>query len=93
MVQYYDYVNHNSSDFQLPRVGLFNSPNGFHGWGGNTPTGQLVDSYEMADGSKFSWDNPQQAAYPYQNRDPRFYASIMYNGSYWRQRPDDTVGK
>lgn len=66
MVQYYDYVNHNSSDFQLPRVGLFNSPNGFHGWGGNTPTGQLVDSYEMADGSKFSWDNPQQAAYPYQ---------------------------
>ena len=92
MVQYYDYVNHNSSDFQLPRVGLFNSPNGFHGWGGNTPTGQLVDSYEMADGSKFSWDNPQQAAYPYQNRDPRFYASIMYNGSYWRQRPDDTVG-
>ena len=53
MVQYYDYVNHNSSDFQLPRVGLFNSPNGFHGWGGNTPTGQLVDSYEMADGSKF----------------------------------------
>ena len=40
----------------------------------------------MADGSKFSWDNPQQAAYPYQNRDPRFYASIMYNGSYWRQR-------
>ena len=32
MVQYYDYVNHNSSDFQLPRVGLFNSPNGFHGW-------------------------------------------------------------
>lgn len=52
--------------FKLPRVGLFNSPNGFHGWGGNTPTGQLVDSYEMADGSKFSWDNPQQAAYPYQ---------------------------
>ena len=52
----------------------------------------LDNSYEMADGSKFSWDNPQQAAYPYQNRDPRFYASIMYNGSYWRQRPDDTVG-
>ena len=38
----------------------------------------LVDSYEMADGSKFSWDNPQQAAYPYQNRDPRFYACLLY---------------
>lgn len=92
MLQYYDYVNHNSGDFQLPRVGLFNSPNGFHGWGGNTPTGQLVDSYEMKDGSKFDWSNPQKAAHPYENRDPRFYASIMYNGSHWRQRPDDAIG-
>lgn len=92
MLQYYDYVNHNGGDFQLPRVGLFNSPNGFHGWGGNTPTGQLVDSYEMKDGSKFDWSNPQKAAHPYENRDPRFYASIMYNGSHWRQRPDDAIG-
>lgn len=92
MVQYYDFVNHNSSDFQLPRVGLFNSPNGFHGWGGNTPTGQLVDSYEMKNGSKFDWSDPQQATHPYENRDPRFYASIMYNGSHWRQRPDDAIG-
>ena len=92
MLQYYDYVNHNSGDFQLPRVGLFNSPNGFHGWGGNTPTGQLVDSYEMKDGSKFDWSNSQKAAHPYENRDPRFYASIMYNGSHWRQRPDDAIG-
>ncbi|MDO4165330.1 MAG: RagB/SusD family nutrient uptake outer membrane protein [Bacteroides sp.] len=92
MVQYYDFYNHSSSDFQLPRVGLFNSPNGFHGWGGNTPTGQLVDSYEMSDGTKFSWDNPVHAAHPYENRDPRFYACILYNGSHWRERPDDTIG-
>ena len=91
MIQYYDFVNHKSDDFQLPRVGLFNSPNGFHGWGGNTPTGQLVDSYEMNDGSKFNWSNPQHAARPYENRDPRFYAGIMYNGSHWRQRPDDAI--
>lgn len=91
MVQYYDLVNHSSGDFQLPRVGLFNSPNGFHGWGGNTPTGQLVDSYEMKDGTKFNWSDAQHAAQPYENRDPRFYASIMYNGSHWRQRPDDAI--
>lgn len=91
MVQYYDLVNHSSGDFQLPRVGLFNSPNGFHGWGGNTPTGQLVDSYEMKDGTKFKWSDAQHAAHPYENRDPRFYASIMYNGSHWRQRPDDAI--
>lgn len=91
MLQYYDLVNHNSSDFQLPRVGLFNSPNGFHGWGGNTPTGQLVDSYEMIDGNKFSWHNQVQATNPYKNRDPRFYACILYDGSHWRARPDDTA--
>lgn len=91
MLQYYDLVNHNSDDFQLPRVGLFNSPNGFHGWGGNTPTGQLVDSYEMSDGTKFSWSNPAQAMHPYENRDPRFYACILYDGAHWRERPDDTV--
>ncbi|WP_308762391.1 RagB/SusD family nutrient uptake outer membrane protein [uncultured Bacteroides sp.] len=91
MLQYYDLVNHNSDDFQLPRVGLFNSPNGFHGWGGNTPTGQLVDSYEMSDGTKFSWSNPVQAMHPYENRDPRFYACILYDGAHWRERPDDTA--
>src|SRR5699024_5103071 len=61
--------------------GLHNGPNGYHNWGGNTPTQNLVDAYHMADGSGFSWDNPQHAAHPYQNRDPRFYASILYDGA------------
>src|SRR6266487_6908959 len=29
------------------------------------------------------------AAAPYANRDPRFYASIAYDGAAWRPRPDD----
>lgn len=90
MVQYFDYINYDQGDFQLPRPGMFNSPNGFHGWGGNTPTGQLVDAFEMADGTPFSWNNPEQAARPYEGRDPRFYSDILYDGSHWRQRPDDT---
>lgn len=53
---------------------------------------QLVESFEMADGSKFSWDNPTEAAQPYKNRDPRFYATILYDGAKWRQRPDDVIG-
>ena len=56
--------------------GLYNNPNGWHGWGSNTPLGQHVDAYEMADGSVFDWNNPAHKAAPYQNRDPRFYASI-----------------
>jgi hypothetical protein len=44
----------------------------------------------MNDGTKFSWSNPAQAASPYTNRDPRFYASILYEGAQWRQRPTDS---
>src|SRR5881398_2807524 len=69
--------------------GLHNGPNGFHTWGGNTPIQNLVDDYRMADGSKFDWSNPAHAAAPYANRDPRFYATIAYDGAPWRTRPDD----
>lgn len=71
--------------------GLFNQPNGYHCWGSNCPLGQMVDSYEMQDGTPFSWSNPAEAADPYSNRDPRFYASINYNGAPWRQRPSDVA--
>jgi len=72
--------------------GLHNGPNGFHTWGGNTPIQNLVDDYRMADGSKFDWNNPVEAGAPYANRDPRFYASIAYDGAPWRPRPDDVKG-
>ena len=72
--------------------GLYNNPNGWHGWGSNTPVGQMVDAYEMADGSKFDWNNPAHKAAPYANRDPRFYASINYEGAVWRPRPSDVAG-
>lgn len=69
--------------------GLRTSPNGYHGWGTNAATGNLVDDFRMADGSKFDWNNPEHATEPYKNREPRFYATILYNGAPWRTRPDD----
>ena len=71
--------------------GLYNNPNGWHGWGSNTPIGQMVDAYEMKDGTKFSWNNAAHKAAPYNNRDPRFYASILYDGAKWRSRPSDVA--
>lgn len=71
--------------------GQFNNPNGYHGWGSNTPTGNLVDAYEMKDGSSFSWANPAHKAAPYKDREPRFYASILYDGAKWRTRPADVI--
>ncbi len=89
MLTYYDNVNHSTSDFQCPSFGKFNSPNGYHGWGGNVPTQQMIDSYEMADGTRFSWSNPEQAKHPYLNRDPRFYATVLYDGALWKKHPMD----
>jgi hypothetical protein len=68
------------------RYGRANGPNGYHNWAGNTPIGLLVDDYEMVDGTPFSWTNPREKAAPYQNRDPRFYASILYDGAGWKPR-------
>lgn len=54
------------------------------------PTLEMVDSYKMSDGSEFNWNNPEHAANPYENREPRFYASILYNGAPWKGRTIET---
>jgi len=75
------------------RVALDNGPNGYHNWAGNTPLQNLVDDYEMMDGSQFDWDNPEHAAMPYENRDPRFYATVLHDGSDWKPRTADVAAK
>lgn len=56
-------------------------PNGYHGWAAFAPTQDLVDAFGTADG-KYITDaasgyDPQM---PYVNRDPRFYADIIFDG-------------
>lgn len=72
--------------------GINNGPNGYHNWAGNTPVQQLVDDYEMMDGTKFDWKKADHAADPYVNRDPRFYATVLYDGASWKPRPSDVIG-
>ncbi|MET4082728.1 hypothetical protein ABIB40_002692 [Pedobacter sp. UYP30] len=64
---------------------------------GPSPSQELVDSYEMADGTVpitgYSDDNHLHPiinaasnysdSNPYVNRDPRFYATVFYNGGYY----------
>lgn len=71
--------------------GINNGPNGYHNWAGNTPIQQLVDDYEMMDGSSFDWDNAAHKADPYTNRDPRFYGTVLYDGAGWKPRPSDVA--
>lgn len=68
------------------RVGLYNGPNGYNNWAGNTPIQELIDDYEMMDGTKFDWSKPEHAKSPYENRDPRMKSSILYEGSPWKPR-------
>lgn len=75
------------------RQGLFNGPNGYHNWAGNTPIQLMIDDYEMMDGSKFDWNKTEHATAPYTNRDPRFYASILYEGAPWKPRTSDVASK
>ncbi|MGJ1506564.1 RagB/SusD family nutrient uptake outer membrane protein [Sphingobacterium siyangense] len=72
-------------------VGRDNGPNGYHNWAGNTPIQLLVDDYETSNGQKFDWSNPSMAASPYQNRDPRLKATILYDGADWKPRTADVA--
>ncbi|MDO6431776.1 RagB/SusD family nutrient uptake outer membrane protein [Flavitalea sp. BT771] len=76
----------NKDEYAGIYVGLANGPNGYHNWAGNSPIQELVDDYEMMDGSRFDWNNATQKAAPYVNRDPRFYATILYDGAGWKPR-------
>lgn len=72
-------------------VERLNGPSGYtNGGGGSCPTLDLVNSYRMADGSSFSWENPVHSANPFTNREPRFYASVLYNGVTWMGDVVDT---
>ena len=57
-------------------------PNGFQGNGNFGPTQELVDAFPMANG--YPIDDPRgryDPQNPYANRDPRFYATLFYNGA------------
>ncbi|MDG1652439.1 MAG: RagB/SusD family nutrient uptake outer membrane protein [Flavobacteriaceae bacterium] len=71
--------------------GVNNGPNGYHNWSGNPPIQQMVDDYELMDGSKFDWTNATHKADPYADRDPRLYVHVLYDGAKWKPRPSDVV--
>lgn len=70
-----------------------NFPAGFtNASGGTCPSQELVDAYEMEDGSLFDWNNEVHRNNPYVKRDPRFYASIIYHGARYSRFANVTNG-
>lgn len=56
------------------------------GWNSVNPTQSLVDAYETKNGKPISEDLKYNADKPYENRDPRLAASIIYPGETWNGR-------
>ncbi len=58
-----------------------NLPPSLNGNGRMNPSQNLVDAFPTVSGYPISMAADYDAANPYANRDPRFYAYIIYNGS------------
>lgn len=64
-----------NSDFEKS-----NFPVSYGGKGGTNPSQNLIDDYEMLDGTAFDWNDPVKAAHPFENRDERLLATVLMNG-------------
>jgi hypothetical protein len=77
-----------SSSVQEDRYNTLNrdlSPNGYNGYSAYNVLEQMVEDFDMADGTSFTW-NSDTNINPYLNRDPRFYADVLYNGAPFQNR-------
>ena len=82
------YVNkdQNADNWVRNRVALLHGPNGYHNWAGTAPTHDLVMAFEMEDGkipSTLLKAGESTNVNPYLGREPRFYATIGYDGAEW----------
>lgn len=63
---------------------------GASGGGYGTPTQEMVESYELATGGFPDWSawhaEEVTATPPFENLEPRFAATILYNGASWKKR-------
>ncbi|WP_215242019.1 RagB/SusD family nutrient uptake outer membrane protein [Dyadobacter helix] len=79
-----------SVDPQAVRVELSQYPNGYGGFGQTHPLHNIVNDYELTSGKLPKDDPAYDPQKPYINRDPRFYASILYDGAPFQGRPVET---
>jgi hypothetical protein len=65
-------------------------PNGYSGFGQVQPYQGMVDAFEMVSGKLPKDDPTYDPQNPYINRDPRFYATILYDGAPFKDRDVET---
>ena len=85
-------VTHDFDGYMVPGGDKALDGNSMTG-GFGTPTQEMVESYEYADGSGFpdwsAWHTAEGTTTtpPYDKLEPRFKATILYNGATWKGRP------
>jgi hypothetical protein len=68
-------------------IDVYIYPNGSHGYSAYVPSQNMVDAFEMKSGKMITDPaSGYDAAHPYDNRDPRFYANILFNGAPFKGR-------
>lgn len=78
----------NSNNFEK-----LNFPIGYEGGNSGTcPSQNLVDAFEMSDGSRFDWKNPEHVSNIYnpEKRDSRLFKTVLYNGSTFKNATVET---
>lgn len=85
---------------------LIQGTNGFGNYGCVAPTQNLVDAYQMDDGSSFfdhfmvdgngyykNASTKYRSPNIYEHRDPRFYGTILYDSAVWQSRYADLADR
>jgi starch-binding outer membrane protein, SusD/RagB family len=68
-------------------------PNSYGGWSVYTPSQAIIDAFEMNNG-KFITDPTAgyDPAHPFNNREPRFYADVLFNGATFKGKTVEVFG-
>jgi hypothetical protein len=81
-------MSYNWSKIPGGGIDIVCQPNSYGGWSVYTPSQAMVDAFEMSNGKPITdATSGYDAANPYVNRDPRFYADIIYNGAVFKGAP------
>lgn len=86
-------IQYKENDYSNGNIGIMPSSS-FGGWGSLNPTQSLVDAYEMTNGKTI--DDPKSnynKNEPYQNRDPRLRASVVYPGQLYEGKYYNPIEK
>jgi len=71
-------------------VELSQYPNGYGGFAQVHPLQNIIDDFETLNGKLPKNDPTYSLQNPYVNRDPRFYATILYDGAAFKHRSVET---